>query len=109
MRELRKFERFILNAPARLYLNAEEKSPVAIQSIAHDISSNGAFIYFKNKRLQKNTNIDVEIILTIDTIKELFGYPNEVKLRTRANIARNTYDGIGIRFTGKSLMISNAF
>lgn len=107
MNELRRFERFVLNAPTRLYLEKNHEDSSTIQSTAHDISSGGAFISLKNSNLKKNTDIDVEIILTIASIKKLYGYPSEVKLKTSASITRKTFDGIGICFKGKSLMISN--
>jgi hypothetical protein len=78
-----------------------------IQSIAHDISSGGAFINIKDKNLQQNSKINLEIILTIGSIKKLYGFSSEVKLKTKASITRITYEGIGVTFTGKSSMMSS--
>ena len=108
MKELRQFERFVLDAPAKLYLNKNHfDNPPIIQSVAHDISSGGAFLQIKNNELTQESDIIVEVVLTIDTLQKLYGYPNEVKLKSKANIIRTTYDGIAVSFQGKPVMISN--
>lgn len=109
MEELRQFERFVLNAPAKLYFNKNERNSRIIPSVAQDISSGGAFISMNNMNLSKNTELIVEVILTIDALKKLYGYSNEVKLTSKASIIRTTNNGIGVCFKGKPVMLSNSF
>lgn len=108
MKELRQFERFVLDAPARLYLDhhRSEASPM-IRTVAHDISSGGAFIKMPHKDFSQNSDLIIEVILTIDALQKLYGYSNEVKLTSKANIIRTSSDGIAVCFTGKPVMISN--
>jgi len=108
MKELRQFERFVLDAPAKFYLDHTRSDSVpVIKSVAHDISSGGAFLKTNNTDFSSNSDLIVEVILTIDALQKLYGYSNEVKLTSRANIIRTTYDGIAVCFTGKPVMISN--
>lgn len=108
MNELRQFERFILDAPAKLYLQKDQFTrSTMIRSVAHDISSGGAFLNVTDSRLPENSDVIVEIILTIDALNKIYGYSNEVKLTSKAHIIRTSQEGVGVSFTGKPVMVSN--
>ena len=108
MKEMRQFERFILYSPATLYLREGLYTPSReIHSIAHDISSGGAFLEVRESAIDKEAEMIVEVILTIEALQKLYGYSNEVKLTSKANLIRTTIDGIGVSFNGKPVMVSN--
>ena len=107
MKELRQFRRFILNAPTTIYPDIFNRKNFPIKSVAHDISSGGAFVELKNQDLLSKTEISIEFIISVATIKELYGFSSKVKMETDANIIRQTEEGIAVSFQGKHMKLSS--
>lgn len=107
MKELREFKRFILNAPATIYPDIFYGEDFTIKSVAHDISSGGAFVLLKNQELLSKTEISIEFIISVATIKKLYGFSSKVKMETDANIIRMTEEGIAVSFQGKHMKLSS--
>lgn len=70
--ERRKLQRYDLHAP--LKIESHDRSIlIAAEILTKDISSKGAFIYTDRTNLQIGSKVHLEVILTINRLKELFG------------------------------------
>ena len=64
-----------------------------------DISSGGVFIESDNLDLNPGSKVHVEMVLTVDKLKELFKVSNKVILEVNGLITRATSHGIAVKFT----------
>ena len=93
----RSVERFDMRVPVKVsdldeqgqYLSNETK----------DISSGGVFIESKDIDLSAGSRVEVELTLTVDTLKELFQVSNQVLLKVEGRVTRATEQGIAVKFS----------
>ena len=96
--ENRKMERYSLQVP--ISISTLDNKYKGLESITtRDISSSGAFIESDNLNLIPGSKVHVELVLTVDKLKELFRVSNKVILEVDGLITRATNHGIALKFT----------
>jgi hypothetical protein len=107
-RERRLQERFVLNRKARVsYRFIDEASSTAIETVAANISSGGAFLEI-TKRLPLSSKVQVELLLSLDELKKLkFILPmkalksvtaGQVWVKTSGVVIRSETGGVAVIF-----------
>ena len=95
--ERRKQERYLLDVPIRI-TRIDDSSTAIFEASSRDISSKGVFIKTKDIKLESNQKVHLALTLTIEKLKELFGYPNTVTLEVDGSVIRSLQDGIVVAF-----------
>ena len=100
MKEKRKIQRIEMRTPARLDVMSRGSKKLSLQTETRDISSHGAFFITEDK-IEENTNLDVEILLSMEKLQKLIGEKNRVRIQIRGTVIRNEPDGIAVSFGTK--------
>jgi len=101
--ERRGQERYLLDVPIKI-TRYDNDSSSTFEAFSKDISSKGVFIKTDEIKLETNQKVHLELTLTIEKLKELFGYPKMVTLEVDGSVLRSLEDGIVIEF-GESYSI----
>lgn len=98
IKENRKIERYSLHVP--IVINTLDNKQKRLDTIStKDISSGGVFVESENLDLNPGSKVHVEIVLTVDKLKELFKVSNKVILEVDGLVTRTTSHGIAVKFT----------
>lgn len=98
IKENRKIERYSLHVP--IVINTFDNKQEKLDDITtRDISSGGVFIESNNLDLNPGSKVHVEMVLTVEKLKELFKVSNKVILEVDGLITRATSHGIAVKFT----------
>jgi hypothetical protein len=104
VKERRHIQRIEMQTPARITVMAKRKKEVSLQAETKDISSHGAF-FITEYPIEKNTNLDVELFLSMDKLREIIGEKKQVRIRIQGTVIRNDPDGIAVSFGTKYQII----
>ncbi len=96
-RENRRVERYSLRVPVKL---TEDESGSSLEAAeTRDVSSGGVFIETSEQAMGPGSKVNVELILTVDKLKELFEVSNKVKLTVEGMVTRATAQGLAVKFS----------
>lgn len=98
IKENRKLERYSLHVPVVIN-TLDNKQERVDDIITRDISSGGVFIESDTLDLNPGREVHVEMVLTVEKVKELFKVSNKVILEVNGLITRATNHGIALKFT----------
>lgn len=98
--EKRKQRRYSLHVPIKVECYKPEALS-ATECTTRDISSRGVFIDTKGVNLHPGDKVHLEVFLTIDKLKELFGLTEIVTLKIDGSILRSMSNGMAIEFDKK--------
>lgn len=98
IKENRKIERYSLHVP--IIINTLENKQEKLDDICtRDISSGGVFIESDTLDFNPGSKVHVEMVLTVEKLKELFEVSNKVILEVDGLITRATSHGVAVKFT----------
>jgi len=97
--ENRKDVRYSLHVPAVINHLDGETSPVLVETL--DVSAGGVFINSVDLSLCEGCQVQVELTLTVDKLKELFEVSNKVLLKATGTVTRTSDKGIAVKFSNK--------
>lgn len=95
--EKRKHERYPLSVPIKIKCRNNSET-MTFESSSRDISSSGVFIKTEGLDLQCRDKVHLELTLTINKIREMFGNSGKVVLEVEGSVVRKSEDGIVIGF-----------
>ncbi len=98
--EKRKHPRYSLSAPICIKCENGESCSV-FQTTSKDISSSGVHVHTAGIDLPFMQKVELEMTLTINKIKELFGCSGRVTLQIVGSVIRSHKDGLVIKFDRK--------
>ena len=98
IKENRKIERYSLHVPISIN-TLDNKQEKLADITTKDISSGGVFIESDSLDLNSGSKVHVEMVLTVEKLKELFEVSNKVILEVDGLITRATSHGIAVKFT----------
>lgn len=108
MENKRKLERFVLHVPARVSVARFGETQASFEVKTRDVSARGAYLYARGNNLPVGARIDIEFLLTIGKIKELFGADEQVSVRARGEVFREDREGVVVVFTNPFRFIPTA-
>lgn len=91
--ERRRQERYCIDAPIKI-IRDEGSISTSFDASCKDISSAGVFVTTSDTLLRQNQKVHLELTLTIEKLKDLFGGSSKVTLKLDGVVAR--YHGNGI-------------
>jgi len=97
MMERRKQERYALDVPIKIKRYGDCVS-ATVEASSKDISSSGVFIKNCDIQLETRQKVHLELTLTIDKLKELFGRSGVVTLEVDGLVVGAREDGIVVEF-----------
>ena len=100
MEERRKLERFQLHVPAKIELTDASGQHETLQLETKDISADGAF-FVSSTPIIEGADIRLEMILTVDKLKDLIGVHKKVELKLQGHVIRSDSDGVAVQFDRK--------
>ncbi len=95
--EKRKQERYQLELPVNIR-GCEGFDYSSDKMFTRDISSQGVFISSNSLRIKDGSRVHLEMVLSIDKLKELFGYSKYIVLKVSGSIVRSKEEGIVVEF-----------
>lgn len=98
IKENRAIERYSLRVPVAINMLGNNQERID-DSTTKDISSGGVFIESNSIELDPGSEVHVEIVLTVEKLKELFKVSDKVVLEVDGRITRVTTQGIAVKFT----------
>ena len=98
--EKRKHPRYPLSAPICIKCGNGETCSV-FQTTSKDISSSGVHVHTGGMDLPFMQKVELEMTLTINKIRELFGCSGHVTLQIDGSVIRSHKDGLVIKFNRK--------
>ena len=105
MKERRKRQRIEMRTPARIEGVAEGGKKISLQAETKDLSSHGAF-FITEDLIEKNTNLDIELILSMKKLQKLLDGKKQIRIQIRGTVIRNDPDGIAVSFGRKYQIIA---
>jgi hypothetical protein len=93
----RRQERFNIEVPIKIKRYADGE-PSTFETSSKDISSTGVFINSSNVQLEAKQKVHLELTLTIEKLKELFGGTSKVTLEVDGVVVRSRDNGVVIEF-----------
>lgn len=100
MKERRKLERYQLRVPTTIELADETGRREKITLQTKDISADGAF-FDSIKPIAEGMHLKLEMVLSVERLKELIGADKKVELRLEGTVIRKDPDGIAVLFDKK--------
>ena len=100
MAERRKLARFEVSAPVRLLVGDGETQRLH-ETQTRDLSSGGAFVYIDDPALSVGDDLELEIVVTVDSREHLDDSPRRVLMKGRGRITRKDPEGLGVEFSGQ--------
>ena len=100
MKERRKLERFQLHVPAKIELTDASGHHETLQLETKDISADGAF-FVSSKPITEGANLQLEMILSVEKLKDLIGVHKKVELKLQGHVIRSDSDGVAVLFERK--------
>ena len=97
MKERRKHERLQLKLPARLEMNAVERTEI-FELQTQNISAAGALLVGTTEEFLVGTRCQLELIVSSERIRELTGVQGLIKVE--GTIVRSTPEGVVVCFNG---------
>jgi hypothetical protein len=94
----RKLERFLLRVPARISFRAREDSEAILDAKTRDISAEGAYLFMTNYHPPVGANVEVELTLTIEKLRELLDANDHVLVKVHGRILRQEANGVVVVF-----------
>jgi hypothetical protein len=94
--ERRKLERFELNAPALVLLDAGGKKN-EYNLTTRDVSSDGAFLY-SSQPLPDGAKVKMEFLISLETLRKLAGEKGTARVKVKGRVIRSDANGVAIRF-----------
>ena len=95
--EKRQQERYSLHVPVKINLY-DSNTEISDGILTKDISSKGVLLNSNNPDLQPGGKVHLEMTLTIDKLKELFGCSEKIILKVDGSIIRSMDEGMAIEF-----------
>jgi len=95
--EKRQQERYSLNVPVSIS-DYDNSSHIIDGILTKDISSKGVLINSNELDLPPGSKVHMEMTLTIDKLKELFGCSEKITLKVDGSIIRSMEEGLAIEF-----------
>ena len=89
-----------MRTPARIEGMAEGGKKISLQADTKDLSSHGAF-FITEDLIEKNTNLDIELILSMKKLQKLLDGKKQIRIQIRGTVIRNDPDGIAVSFGRK--------
>ncbi len=80
-------------------ITSEESGSSMDVAQTRDLSSGGVFIETSEQMISPGSKVNVELILTVDKLKELFEVSNKVKLVVDGMVTRATEHGMAVKFS----------
>jgi hypothetical protein len=100
VKERRKLERFQLHVPAKIELTDVSGRRETLQLETKDISADGAF-FVSAKPITQGSNIRLQMILSVEKLKDLIGVHSKVELKLQGRVIRSDSDGVAVLFDRK--------
>lgn len=94
----RKLERFTLHVPARVLFRKAEGSQEAFEATTRDISAEGAYFHASHHELPVGAQVEVELVLTFERLRELLNATDQVTARVDGKVLREEPDGVVVVF-----------
>jgi hypothetical protein len=98
--EKRQQERYLLHVPISIK-SYNSEAVYTDEILTNDISSKGVSISTSELNLSPGEKVHMEMTLTIDKLKELFGCSEKIILKVDGSIIRSMGEGIAIEFDKK--------
>lgn len=102
--EKRQQERYPLHVPINI-MSFDNQVHFMRETLTEDISSKGVFVRTTDQVLQEGRKVRMELTLTIDKLKELFGCSEKIILKVDGSIIRSMNEGLAIEFDKQYLMV----
>jgi hypothetical protein len=93
----RRQERFNIEVPIKIKRYTDGESST-FETCSKDISSSGVLVNSSAVQLEAKQKVHLELTLTIDKLKELFGGSSMVTLEVDGIVVRSRDDGVVIEF-----------
>jgi len=103
MEKRRQFERFALELPARLEVEATAQKDEPSSLKTSNISAGGAFFHTE-RPLSEGTRLRLNIILAIEKLKKLIG--SQCHIKVKGEVVRSDEKGMAVRFQRDYSMMS---
>ena len=100
MKERRKLERYKLRVPATIEVADASGQRDTLRLETKDISADGAFIE-SLEQIDEGMHLKLEIVLSVDRLRELIGAEKKVGLRLEGTVIRKDPSGIAVLFDKK--------
>jgi hypothetical protein len=98
--EKRKLERFSLQASTIVEAERQSGPNVVLNLVTKDICSAGAFVVTPEP-LEEGEHVRMEMLLTLDTLRNILGANSRVSLQVRGRVVRTDDVGMAIAFEGR--------
>ena len=93
----RRNERYSLDVPIKI-TRYDDGALSTYEGFSKDISSKSVFILTNGFKFESMQAVHLELTLTIEKLKELFGYSNTVTLQVDGSVVRASEHGIVVQF-----------
>ncbi len=93
----RRQERYCIDAPVKI-IKEEDLTATIFDASCKDISCTGVLVNTRNVVLQQNQKVHLELTLTIEKLKELFGGTSMVTLKLDGVVVGSHANGTVIEF-----------
>jgi len=94
----RKLERFSLTVPAQLRYRDGTGTEQRYAAQTRNISAEGAYFQFAEHEVPVGAQVEVELVLTFERLKELLNAADRVTARVEGRILREESDGVVVVF-----------
>jgi len=98
--ERRRQERYELDVPIKVSRYDGGRCST-LDASSRDISSAGVYMTTGGAKFEKSQKVHLELTLTIEKLKELFGSSGMVKLEVDGSVVRTLGDGMVVKFDGR--------
>jgi hypothetical protein len=98
MKDKRRLERYDLSVPVNLVLKTEDGREQTMEAKTRDVSAKGAFLFTSVDNIDLGTPVQIEMVLTIDRLKELLDMGSQVKVEVDGKVVRINHEGAVVSF-----------
>ncbi|MFP4011482.1 MAG: PilZ domain-containing protein [Spirochaetaceae bacterium] len=98
MGDKRRLERFSLTVPAQLRYRDRTGAEQRYATQTRNISAEGAYFHFGEHEVPIGAQVEVELVLTFERLKELLNAADRVTARVEGRILREEPDGVVVVF-----------
>jgi c-di-GMP-binding flagellar brake protein YcgR len=100
VKERRKLERYQLRVPTTIELADETGKKETLRLETKDISADGAYLV-SSGFIAEGAHVKLEMVLSVDRLKELIGSKKKVELRMEGKVIRREPNGVAVLFEKK--------
>jgi hypothetical protein len=97
--EQRKYNRCVIDAPARITAQTETGEVVSLAGHTRDISRNGLFVYSR-RRLQPQAKVKIDLFVLTETLRRFMASPH-VHVEISGEVVRSEPWGMAVKLNEK--------